>query len=163
MKINIKIVMSSLLLSALVVSVTEQGNLSMVKAQNNAGNFNFVAAGDWGCGKDAHNTFGMMKLMGPELFLALGDYSYEPSLGCWFNIVESEGPSLKVVVGNHDAEGSLVHSLMNKFNLAKQYYSFDYQNTHFLALSSELNSGKDLGQLAFAKEDLGKAKSNPYY
>lgn len=161
MKINIKIVMSSLLLSALVVSVTEQGNLSMVKAQNNAGNFNFVAAGDWGCGKDAHNTFGMMKTMEPELYLALGDYSYEPSLGCWFNIVESAGSSLRVVVGNHDAEGSLVHTLMNKFNLAKQYYSFDYHNAHFLALSSELDSGEDPGQFKFAREDLGMAKSNP--
>jgi len=161
MKINIKIVMSSILLSALVLSVTEQENLSMVKAQNNAGSFNFVAAGDWGCGRDAHNTFGMMKQMEPELYLALGDYSYEPSLGCWFNIVESAGPSLKVVVGNHDAEGSLERTLMNKFNLAKQYYSFDYRNAHFLALSSELNSGKDIGQFKFAGEDLGKAKSNP--
>lgn len=161
MKINIKIVMSSILLSALAVSVTEQGNLLVVRAQNNAGSFNFVAAGDWGCGRDAHNTFGMMKQMEPDLYLALGDYSYEPSLGCWFNIVESAGSSLRVVVGNHDAEGSLVHTLMNKFNLARQYYSFDYHNAHFLALSSELNSGEDAGQFKFASEDLSKAKSNP--
>lgn len=161
MKFSLRKVMSSVFLFALVVLLVNHGGFSVVRAQDNVGNFNFVAAGDWGCGKDAHNTFGMMKQMDPELFLALGDYSYEPSLGCWFNIVESTGPSLKVIVGNHDAEGSLVSELMNKFNLAKQYYSFDYQNTHFLALSSELNSGKDLGQLAFAKEDLGKAKSNP--
>jgi predicted phosphodiesterase len=161
MKFSLRKVMSSVFLFALVVLLVNHGGLSVVRAQNNVGNFNFVAAGDWGCGKDAHNTFGMMKQMEPELFLALGDYSYEPSLGCWFNIVESAGPSLKVVVGNHDAEGSLVHSLMNKFNLAKQYYSFDYQNTHFLALSSELDSGKDPGQFKFAREDLGMAKSNP--
>ena len=161
MKLSLRKVMSSVFLFALVVLLVNHGGLSVVRAQNNVGNFNFVAAGDWGCGKDAHNTFGMMKQMEPELFLALGDYSYEPSLGCWFNIVESAGPSLKVVVGNHDAEGSLVHSLMNKFNLAKQYYSFDYQNTHFLALSSELDSGRDPGQFKFAREDLGMAKSNP--
>ena len=144
-----------------MVSVTEQGNISVGRAQNNAESFNFVAAGDWGCGRDAHNTFGMMKQMEPELYLALGDYSYEPSLGCWFNIVEAAGSSLRVVVGNHDAEGSLVHTLMNKFNLARQYYSFDYHNAHFLALSSELNSGEDTDQFKFASEDLSKAKSNP--
>jgi hypothetical protein len=161
MKFNLKKVMSSMFLFALVVLLVNHGGLSVVGAQDNLGNFNFVTAGDWGCGKDAHNTFGMMKQMEPELFLALGDYSYEPSLGCWFNMVESAGLSLKVVVGNHDAEGSLVHALMNKFNLAKQYYSFDYQNAHFLALSSELNSGEDSGQFKFARDDLGMAKSNP--
>ena len=161
MRFNLRIAISSVFLSILAMSVVEQGDHSTVRAQNNAGNFNFVAAGDWGCGKDAHNTFGMMKTMEPELYLALGDYSYEPSLGCWFNIVESAGSSLRVVVGNHDAEGSLVHTLMNKFNLAKQYYSFNYHNAHFLALSSELNSGEDLGQFKFAIEDLSMAKSNP--
>lgn len=161
MKFSLRMVMSSMFLSILVVSVVEQGDLLAVRAQNNPGNFNFVAAGDWGCGKDAHNTFEMMKTMAPELYLALGDYSYEPSLGCWFNIVESAGSSLKVVVGNHDAEGSLVQTLMNKFNLAKQFYSFEYHNAHFLALSSELNSGEDNGQFKFAREDLSLAKSNP--
>lgn len=128
---------------------------------NNRGDFNFVAAGDWGCGNDARNTFAMMKRMEPELYLALGDYSYEPSLDCWFNIVKPAGSALKAVVGNHDTEGSLLRTLMNQFDLAKQYYSFDYQNAHFLGLSSELDSGEDTGQFKFANADLAKAKSNP--
>jgi predicted phosphodiesterase len=161
MKFNTSKVISSVLLSVLAVSLVEQVDFSkLAKAQHGVQDFNFVAAGDWGCKKDAKNTFTMMKKMEPELYLALGDYSYEPSLGCWFNIVEPAGSALKVVVGNHDAEGSLLHVLMNKFHLAKQYYSFDYHNAHFLALSSELNSGDDAGQFNFAKEDLGKAKSN---
>ena len=123
--------------------------------------FNFVAAGDWGCDNNARNTFTMMKNMEPELYLTLGDYSYESTLDCWYDIVKSAGSAMKVVVGNHDTEGSVLPSLMSKFNLDKQYYSFDYQNTHFLGLSSELDSGEDKGQFEFAKTDLAKATSNP--
>ena len=133
-----------------------------VKAENsNRGNFNFVAAGDWGCENDAKKTFTMMKKMEPELYLTLGDYSYESSLDCWYNIVKSAGSAMKVVVGNHDTEGSVLPSLMSKFNLDRQYYSFDYQNTHFLGLSSELDSGEDKGQFEFADTDLAEANSNP--
>jgi len=161
-RFNTSRIISSVLISVLAMSVVEQVDFSkLVRAQQDVQGFNFVAAGDWGCKNEAKNTFTMMNRMEPELYLALGDYSYEPSLGCWFNIVESAGSALKVVVGNHDTEGSLLHVLMNKFNLAKQYYSFDHHNAHFLALSSELNSGEDIGQFKFAKEDLGKAKSNP--
>lgn len=142
--------------------VFEFPNLSKLATaeQNDGGHFNFVAAGDWGCGNDAQNTFAVMKKMEPELYLGLGDYSYESTMDCWYTIVESVGSALKVVVGNHDTEGSFLRSLMDKFKLADQYYSFDYRNTHFLALSSELNSGKDAGQLRFADNDLNKARSN---
>ena len=139
-----------------------QSNLSkLTMAEPLDSDFNFVAAGDWGCDNNARKTFTMMKNMEPELYLTLGDYSYESTLDCWYDIVKSAGSAMKVVVGNHDTEGSVLPSLMSKFNLDKQYYSFDHQNTHFLGLSSELNSGEDKGQFEFAKADLAKAKSNP--
>ena len=133
----------------------------LIRAELPGSEFNFVAAGDWGCENDAKNTFTMMKKMEPELYLTLGDYSYQPNLDCWYDIVKSAGSALKVVVGNHDTDGSLLHALLNKFDLARQYYSFDYNNAHFLGLSSELDSGEDKGQFEFANADLAKAKSNP--
>ena len=72
---------------------------AMAEAVNSKSGFNFVAAGDWGCGNAAETTFSMMKKMKPELYLGLGDYSYEPSVSCWFDIVKEAGPLLKVVVG----------------------------------------------------------------
>ena len=163
MKFNIGKLVSLLFFSVLVMTFLGQADFSKsVTAENSNGrNFNFVAAGDWGCKNDAKKTFTMMKKMEPELYLTLGDYSYEPSLDCWYDIVKSAGSALKVVVGNHDTEGSLIHTLMNKFDLAKQYYSFDYNNAHFLGLSSELDSGEDKGQFEFANADLAKAKLNP--
>ena len=102
-----------------------------------------------------------MKKMEPELYLTLGDYSYESSLDCWYNIVKSAGYAMKVVIGNHDTVGSVLPSLMSKFNLNRQDYFFDYRNTHFLGLSSELDSGEDKRQFEFANADLADANSNP--
>jgi hypothetical protein len=162
MKFNLRMLIYPIFVSALVMAVVEQSNLSkQTSAEQSSSNFNFVAAGDWGCKNDAKNTFTMMKKMEPELYLTLGDYSYEPSLNCWYDIVKPAGSALKVVVGNHDVDGSLLHTLLNKFDMAKQYYSFDYGNAHFLGLSSELDSGEDKGQFEFANADLAKAKSNP--
>ena len=163
MKFNIsRTLIYPLLVSVLIMTVYGQSNLSkLTSAEPLDSDFNFVAAGDWGCDNNAKNTFTMMKSMEPELYLTLGDYSYESTLDCWYDIVKSAGSAMKVVVGNHDTEGSVLSSLMSKFNLDKQYYSFDHQNTHFLGLSSELDSGEDKGQFEFAKADLAKAKSNP--
>jgi predicted phosphodiesterase len=122
--------------------------------------FNFVAAGDWGCGHEALYTFSMMKSMKPELYLGLGDYSYQNSIDCWANIVKSVGNAFKITLGNHDTEGQLLKAYMDKFKLEKQYYSFNYGNAHFVALSTELNEGGEIEQLRFLKSDLLMTKAN---
>ncbi|HEX6029698.1 MAG TPA: hypothetical protein VFY64_11715, partial [Nitrososphaeraceae archaeon] len=53
-----------------------------------------------------------------------------------------------------------------RFGLTNQYYSFDYQNVHFIALATEseyLDMSKDKAkeQLAFVTRDLEKASANP--
>ena len=101
--------------------------------------FNFVAAGDWGCEHEAVHTFSMMKSMEPELYLGLGDYSYQNSIDCWVDIVKSAGNAFKIALGNHDTENKLLQAYMDEFKLEKQYYSFNYRNVHFVALSTELN------------------------
>ena len=45
---------------------------------------------------------------------------------------------------------------MSKFNVDRQDHSFDYRNTHFLGLSSELDSGEDKRQFEFANADFAK-------
>jgi Calcineurin-like phosphoesterase len=136
----------------------ENNRAANAEKENNSSGFNFVSAGDWGCGNRAKGIFSMMKKMEPELYLGLGDYSYEPSMYCWFDTVKEAGPLLKVVVGNHDVEGSLLKQLMNKFHLDSQYYSFDYRNVHFLALSTELEPDEYDDQFQFASEDLANAR-----
>ena len=122
--------------------------------------FNFVAAGDWGCGHEAIQTFSMMKSMQPELYLGLGDYSYQNSIDCWLNIVKSAGKAFKISLGNHDIEGKLLQAYMDEFKLDKQYYSFNYRNAHFVALSTELNKNEVKEQLEFVRSDLWRTKAN---
>jgi predicted phosphodiesterase len=122
--------------------------------------FNFVAAGDWGCGHEAIQTFSMMKSMKPELYLGLGDYSYELSADCWLNIIKSVGNSFKISLGNHDTLSQKLQAYMDEFKLEKQYYSFNYHNAHFIALSTELNKDKEREQFNFVKNDLLQTKAN---
>jgi len=128
--------------------------------ENDEAEFNFVAAGDWGCSHEALNTFSMMKSMKPELYLGLGDYSYELSADCWLNIVKSVGNSFKISLGNHDTLSQKLQVYLDEFKLEKQYYSFNYHNAHFIALSTELNKDKEREQLKFVKNDLLQTKAN---
>ncbi len=123
--------------------------------------FNFVAAGDWGCDHEAIHTFSMMKSMEPELYLGLGDYSYEKTMDCWLDIIKSAGKAFKISLGNHDTEGKLLQAYMDEFELEKQYYSFNYLNTHFIALSTELDESEQVKQVEFVRNDLLKTTSNP--
>ena len=127
-------------------------------------NFNFAAAGDWGCTDDTTDTVNNILDKTPEIILGLGDYSYEDSPDCWFDVIQPIDNTLKISIGNHDVED--LDSLMGHFGLTEQYYSFDYQNVHFIALATEqeyldMSNDKAKEQLAFVQSDLEKASSNP--
>jgi hypothetical protein len=71
---------------------------------------------------------------------------------------------MKITIGNHDTAD--LEALMNHFGLTEEYYSFDYQNVHFIALGTEeeyldMSNDKAKEQLAFVQSDLEKASSNP--
>jgi hypothetical protein len=134
-------------------------------------NFNFAAAGDWGCTDDTTNTVNNMLDKNPELVLGLGDYSYDEVTGsadCWLDIIQPIDNSIdnmmKIVIGNHDTAD--LEKLLDHFDLPEQYYSFDYHNVHFIALGTEeeyldMSNDKAKEQLAFVKSDLEKASTNP--
>src|SRR5919112_746308 len=127
-------------------------------------NFNFAAAGDWGCTDDTSDTVDNILDKAPEIVLGLGDYSYDDSADCWFDITQPIDNIMKIAIGNHEVED--LEALMNHFGLTEQYYSFDYQNVHFIALESEeeyldMSNVKAKQQLAFVQSDLEKASSNP--
>src|SRR5215212_3262934 len=71
---------------------------------------------------------------------------------------------MKISIGNYDI--SELEKFMNHFDLTEQYYSFDYQNVHFISLGTEeeyldMSNVKAQEQLAFVKSDLEKASTNP--
>ncbi len=122
--------------------------------------YNVSAAGDWGCNDNTEKTVSDIISKDPEQVLGLGDYSYAHTPDCWLAIVEPIAEKMKITIGNHDdISVSLLNQYMSLFNLSKQYYSFSYQNAHFLVLSTEQIN--DSSQYGFAKGDLAKAASNP--
>jgi hypothetical protein len=126
--------------------------------------FNFGAAGDWGCTSDATSTVKNMIENGIELNLGLGDYSYNlTSAKCWLDIIQPIFNKTRISIGNNDVKTELLlQQYMNIFNLTRQYYYFDVQNVHFLAMSTELQNESDrLEQLNFVINDLYNASSNP--
>ena len=112
--------------------------LSATKSSDSKGGFNFAAAGDWACTSNTKGTVKNIIAQNPELVLALGDLSYDSGAKCWFKIIKPIAEKTKIAIGNHETESSKkLKDYMKAFNLEKQYYSFNYQNVHFLALSTE--------------------------
>jgi predicted phosphodiesterase len=96
---------------------------------------------------------------GPEVVLGLGDYSYQSTANCWFTIIDPIDGKMHISIGNHDDSSStLLNQYLSHFGLSRQYHSFNYGNTHFLALSTEMTSSST--QYEFAKADLQKASQN---
>jgi calcineurin-like phosphoesterase family protein/iron/zinc purple acid phosphatase-like protein C len=108
----------------------------------------------------------------PELVLGLGDYSYRSSAKCWLHLINPIDHIMKITLGNHDhliytnstdyySSPELMRQYMNHFNLTRQYYSFNYQNVHFICMSTEVPYGPDSKQYTFVKTDLKKTISDP--
>jgi hypothetical protein len=132
------------------------------KSSNNIeGGFNFAAAGDWACTSKAKDTVKNIIDHDPELVLALGDLSYDSGAKCWLKIIKPIAEKTKIAIGNHEAESSKkLKDYMKAFNLEKQYYSFNYKNAHFLALSTEISYDKGSKQYKFAEKDLEQNADN---
>jgi len=128
--------------------------------------FNFAAAGDWGCTYDTSSTIKNIQNKDPELILALGDLSYEKTAKCWLDETSSIKNKLKIAMGNHEAgdEGDptlLQVQYRNNFGLSNTYYSFDYHNVHFIAIDSMLPYTINSPQYSFVKNDLISTSQNP--
>jgi predicted phosphodiesterase len=125
-------------------------------------NFNFGAVGDWGCNSNTRSTVNNIVGKNTELVLGLGDFSYESTANCWLNIVDPIDHKMKISIGNHDdISSSLLNQYMNHFGLSKQFYSFNYQNVHFVVMSTELTYTAGSEQYNFVNNDLSNAAADP--
>ena len=121
--------------------------------------YNVSAAGDWGCNNNTEKTVHAITSKNPVLVLDLGDNSYERTANCWLAIVHLLDEKMHIATGNHDdISSSLLNQYMSYFNLSREYYSFNYQNAHFVVLSTE--QGSSSSQYDFAKSDLARASAN---
>lgn len=135
-------------------------------AQTNQSDFNFVAAGDFGCGKNANRTITNMLSREPEVVIGLGDLSYQKTADCWFHVVsplDNDG-RLKIAIGDNEMFPYKFNQYMKHFNMTKPYYSFNYGNVHFLSMATAKNKvipyNETSEQYEFVKDDLKRAYEN---
>ena len=130
--------------------------------------FNFVVAGDFGCGDEAKKTIKMMSSKQPEIVIALGDLAYKKNPDCWFDLISplESGNKFKISFGEHDvSSGNVTYGkFLNHFNLRKPFYSFDYNNVHFVAMATAKNRlipyNETSEQYQFIKNDLAETSKN---
>jgi predicted MPP superfamily phosphohydrolase len=124
--------------------------------------FNFAVVGDMGCSSMAQKVINHINNKTPKLILALGDLSYQRSnADCWLNIVSPIESKMKIVLGDHDYESDfLLKQYKSHFNLSQEYYSFNYENVHFIALATEIPFDMKSSQYNFIKNDLEAVSKN---
>lgn len=94
------------------------------------GDFNFGAAGDYGCNSNTQKTLNNIKSHTTvERHLALGDYSYQSTGTCFFNIINSANLKDKTrpAIGNHEDDNDEGYSsYLSFFGRSSPYYAFDW-------------------------------------
>jgi F5/8 type C domain/Bacterial Ig domain/Calcineurin-like phosphoesterase len=125
--------------------------------------FNFAAAGDWGCTSNTDATVSNINGKNPVRLFGLGDYSYASTGTCWFNKIAPIDSITKITIGNHEDDSAEGFSeYMSHFGLSQTYYSFDHQNVHVLVMDTDKNSySSGSAQKNFVQSDLQSASTNP--
>ncbi len=129
--------------------------------------FDFVIAGDYGCDSKTRQIIDGMEDEDPDLVFALGDLSEVKDSDCFFDIISNldDDGRFKVALGDDDTGSTRYGDYIRHFDLESPFYSFDYQNVHFLAMSTGKGSvipyvnGSE--QYQFIQDDLNKAANNP--
>lgn len=131
--------------------------------------FNFGAAGDFGCGSSAQNTLNKIKSHTTvERFLALGDYSYrktnEANYKCWLNMVDSSNlkSRTRIAIGNHEDDNDEGYSdYTGFFGIINPYFATTYGNARIIVMDSDrtpYSSGSS--QYNFVKSALQSAAAD---
>ena len=124
--------------------------------------FNFVAAGDFGCSKNTENTIKNMEDKKPELVLTLGDLSIDKTANCWLDLISPFDDKLKITFGYHEVKDgvSKLNQYKEAFGLDELYSSFDYRGVHFIVMSTLSDFNVTSDQYKFIEQDLKDASEN---
>ena len=133
-----------------------------VKKFDNRSDFNLVVAGDFYCNDETEKTIENIITIDPELIITTGDHVKNvKSAKCWIEMSDELKDKMKIAIGNHDAESSKIFKeITDHHNMESPYYSHDFQNIHFISLSTEHPFEKGTKQYNFIKEDLKKTSNN---
>ena len=132
-------------------------------AINRLTNYNFIAVGDWYCNEETKKTINNILAVHPELIITTGDQVKEsPSAQCWIDMSNPIHDKLKIAIGNHDVEfANIYKQIMDYHQLNNPYYSHNFQNIHFISMSTEHPYEPGSKQYEFITSDLEETSTNP--
>ena len=116
---------------------------------------NVVAVSDFGINQNSIDTLNNIQSVNPEIILFPGDLG-QSNFNEWKNLTKSiDLTNVHVTLGDAD-ENEFRQEFLDYHNLTQNYYSFDYENIHFLAISTETvkNFSDDRIQIEFIRKDL---------
>jgi predicted phosphodiesterase len=161
-KYNLQISIISFLLLVIVYSnnITVFAQQSNSQFQNEI--INIVVAGDFYCNGQTEDTIENIISVNPELIITTGDHVKDvKSADCWIEMSQDIKDKMKIAVGNHDIEfANIYKQIIDYHNVKNPYYSHDFQNVHFISLSTEHPFEEGSKQYEFIKSDLEKASKN---
>ena len=127
-------------------------------SQSQGKDINMVVAGDFYCNDETEDTIENIISVNPELIITTGDHVKDvKTIECWAEMSEPIKNKIKIAIGNHDVEFKKIYKqIVDYHQLDNPYYSHDFQNVHFISLSTEHPFEEGSKQYEFIKNDLEK-------
>jgi len=123
--------------------------------------FNIAVVGDIGVRLESERTLRNIALADPEVILIAGDLGYT-SAEKWFNFSDYLGKErIHIALGNHELDYGEEKEYLRHYGEENEFYSFNYENVHFVALSTETDYSQDSEQFNFLENDLRSASVDP--
>ena len=134
------------------IGIQEQVCFSENIISNLEGAKNIAAVGDIALTKNSLETLQSLNSIDPEIILFLGDLSYT-TYNEWIeftNFLEKE--KIFITIGYDDLEYQ--EEYLAYYDIENVFYSFDFENVHFVTISVEQSYSKGSEQYNFLKSDL---------
>lgn len=132
--------------------------------------FGFAAAGKWSCNSAAqanvNNIIARLTSTPPlGVFVPGGDISYTADPTCWFNMTSRIDHITHITLGTMEqdtelgAQPAILNNWLSHYALQSTFYSFDFNDVHFLMLNTEIPFDTSSAQYRFAVSDLTAAST----
>jgi hypothetical protein len=134
------------------IGIQEQVCFSENIVSDLEGTKNIAAVGDIALTKNSAKTLQNLNSLDPEIILFLGDLSYTTA-NEWIEFTDFlEKEKTFITIGDDDLEYQ--EEYLAYYSIENVFYSFDFENVHFVTISTQQSYSKESKQYDFLKSDL---------
>ena len=134
------------------IGIQEQVCFSENIVSDLEGTKNIAAVGDIALTKNSAKTLQSLNSLDPEIILFIGDLSYTTA-NEWIEFTDFlEKEKTFITIGDADLEYQ--EEYLAYYSIENVFYSFDFENVHFVTISTQQSYSKESKQYNFLKNDL---------